>query len=277
MTTDTDIKENSRRVWAATPAGSRHAAGADPGTREFFEAAFRRRSEEEIPWLTCVIPFESTRDKKVLELGCGAGYDAYTFCRAGADYTGIDITPQNIARAGSHLALYDLAPRLEEGDAENLLFANESFDIVYSNGVLHHTPDMARSFREAARVLKPGGRFWVILYHKHSVYFWASVWFTDFLLKGGFRRSTLKERLSRIEYTSSGALPLVNVYSRSAVRSLLGRCGFQVEDICVRKLAPEDLPDLPIARSLWRKIPRTWLDRAGRVAGWYVIAKAVKR
>ena len=69
-----------------------------------------------------------------------------------------------------HLGFYGYYPRVLEGDAENFQFEDESFDIVFSNGVLHHTPDIGKSFREAYRVLKQGGEFWVIMYHKNSIF-----------------------------------------------------------------------------------------------------------
>ncbi|MBI5049149.1 MAG: class I SAM-dependent methyltransferase [Deltaproteobacteria bacterium] len=163
------------------------------------------------------------------------------------------------------------------GDAENLQFKDGSFDVVFSNGVLHHTPDIEKSFREAQRVLRRGGEFWVILYHKNSVFYWISLLLFDHILKLGFLKRSFRERLSMIEYTTSKELPLVNVYSRRQLRKLLVATGFEVEAIWVRRLIEEELPPLPLLGRLWKFIPQNWLDRLGNVFGWYVIAQAKKR
>jgi len=110
-----------------------------------------------MPWLEDVVPFASFSGKDVLEIGCGAGFDAYNFITRGAVYTGIDITPENIKRTTKHLSLYSLIGEIYEADAEKLPFPDESFDVVYSNGVLHHTPDIEKAFSEAFRVLRKGG------------------------------------------------------------------------------------------------------------------------
>lgn len=269
-------KLKSKAVWGATPAGSLFAGGAAPGTKEFFENVLKKRSGHEMPWLFDLVPFASFRGKKVLEIGCGAGYDAYEFCRNGADYTGIDITPENIERTKEHLGYYAFSPDVREADAEALPFSDGTFDMVYSNGVLHHTPDMGRSFREAHRVLKAGGEFRVILYHKHSVFYWGTLFLVDHVLKLGFLRRRFKERLSMIEYTTSKELPIVNAYSRADLKKRLAAAGFAVESVWVRKLVKEDLPALPLIGRLWNYIPQPWLDAAGRRFGWYAIAKAIK-
>jgi SAM-dependent methyltransferase len=269
-------KIKSKAVWGATPAGATYGGGAVPGSKDFFESVVYKRSTYEMPWLYEIVPFSSFRRKSVLELGCGAGYDAYELCRNGAYYTGIDITPQNIERTKKHLGYYGYSPEVLEGDAENLSFEGNTFDMVFSNGVLHHTPDIERSFREAYRVLRPGGEFWVILYHKHSVFYWLKLFFTDQILKFGFLKRSLKERLSMIEYTTSKDRPLVNVYSRSQVRKLLHHAGFSVESMWVRKLLKEDLPEIYVIWRLWQYIPQRWLDFLGKYFGWYVIAKATK-
>jgi hypothetical protein len=87
---------------------------------------------------------------------------------------------------------------------------------------------------------------------------------------------TFQERLARIEFTTADSHPLVNVYSRGEVASILERAGFAVREMWVRKLTPEDLPSLPVFRSLWRIVPRRWLDLLGRRWGWYVIARGAK-
>ena len=269
-------KSEAQAVWGASPAGSIYSKDLAPGTRDFFEKSLRARNDYEIPWLFEVVPFALFKDKKVIELGCGAGFDAYELCRAGADYTGIDITPQNIERTRTHLGFYGFVPKVQEADAEHLPFEDAQFDAAFSNGVLHHTPDMAQSFREANRVLRPGGVFYVILYHKHSIFYWLTLWLFDHLLGGGFRKRTFAERIGKIEYTTSDEIPLVNVYSKTELRKILRDAGFQVESVCVRKLMKEDMPNIPVLRRLWKRIPQKMYDAAGKRFGRYVIAKGVK-
>lgn len=270
------LKTEAQRTWTANPAGWTYGQGAAPGTKEFFDNVVAKRSTEELPWLTELIPFAAMRAKKVLELGCGAGYDAYAFCRAGADYVGIDLTPDNPQRTRTHLGFYHLAPLTLVGDAEQLMFPDQHFDVVFSNGVLHHTPDILASFGEAQRVLKPGGEFWVILYHKDSIFHWLNVVLWDHLLHLGFLKRSYRERLSMIEYTTSGARPLVNVYRRRDVAKLLEQAGFTVEKLWVRRLMREELPGVPLLRKLYPHIPQPWLTFVGKAFGWYVIAKARK-
>src|SRR5271170_4985229 len=115
-------KRNAQAVWGATPAGSTYGGGASYGTKEYFDNVLARRSTEEQPWLTELVPFSSFAGKGVLEIGCGAGYDAYEICRRRAHYVGIDIAPENPPRARKHLSAYGLEPRLLEADAETLPF-----------------------------------------------------------------------------------------------------------------------------------------------------------
>lgn len=215
--------------------------------------------------------------KRVLEIGFGAGFDTYTFMRVGADYSGIDITPENPERARKHMALFGYSPNVQQGDAEKLPFENGTFDTVYSNGVLHHVPSIETAFAEAARVLKPGGDFYVILYHKNSVFYRVTlaIWYQ--IIHGGWRHETLKERLSRIEYNEAGERPIVNVYSRSEVTKMLEDADFEVQSTKVRKLVWEELPSVWFIHRYFKHIPRGLLDTIGRAFGWYVIAHAKRR
>jgi len=96
------------------------------------------------------------------------GTDGAQFAKAGADYTGVDLTEAAIELSRKRFELFGLRGAFRVADAENLDFTDESFDLVYSHGVLHHTPDTARAVREIHRVLKPGGRAIVMLYHRGS-------------------------------------------------------------------------------------------------------------
>lgn len=267
----------AREVWGATPAGSTFGGGAEPGTRTFFENALRRRSSYEMPWLFDLVPFEAFRHKRVLELGCGAGFDAYELCRNGADYTGIDIAPENIERTRQHLAPFGLAADLQVADVGDLPFPDDTFDIVFSNGVLHHVADIEQAFGEAFRVLRPGGRLWITVYHRRSAFYWLTIYLEHWLLRGDRHRyASFQDRLAMIEYTTSEARPLVNTYTRAEVRTLLESGGFDPGKVVVRKLVPEDLPDLPVLRWIWPRVSQHVLDVFARGFGWYVVARARK-
>ncbi len=163
---NSQLKDRVRAFWQAHPCGTKFS-DAEVGTREFFERieAHRYAKEWHIP---DAADFTGARGLRVLEIGCGLGTDGAQFTKAGADYTGVDLTDAAVDLARKRFELFGLPGELRVADAESLDFADESFDLVYSHGVLHHTPDIARAVREIHRVLKPEGRAIVMLYHRDS-------------------------------------------------------------------------------------------------------------
>ena len=161
-----ELKERVRAFWQANPCGVKFADAA-PGTRQFYELveAHRYTKEWHIP---SAADFRSARGLKVLEIGCGLGTDGAQFAAADADYTGVDLTEAAVELARKRFDLFNLPGTFQTADAESLDFADESFDLVYSHGVLHHTPDTEKAIREIHRVLRPGGRAIVMLYHRGS-------------------------------------------------------------------------------------------------------------
>jgi SAM-dependent methyltransferase len=163
---DEQLKERVRTFWQAHPCGTKFS-DAEIGTRTFFERIEAHRYEKE--WhIPAAANFANTRGLRVLEIGCGLGTDGAQFAKAGADYTGVDLTNAAIELARERFELFGLTGKLQVADAENLDFPDESFDVVYSHGVLHHTPDIDAAVQEIRRVLKPGGRAIVMLYHRGS-------------------------------------------------------------------------------------------------------------
>lgn len=272
ITTMDSIKKNTISVWGATPAGAAFAMGLTPGSKEYFEKSYKLRSEYEMPWLTEIFPFPTSKGKKVLEIGCGAGYDAFEFCRNGAEYHGVDLTPENTQRTRSHLSFYNFNPEILVGDAESLQFDDNNFDLVFSNGVLHHTPDISQAFTEVHRVLKPNGEFWLTLYNKNSFFYWIYIVLCEQWLRGGYKKRSIQERLGMIEYTTSSELPLVNVYTKTEIKKLLTATGFTIRQIKIRKFVIDDLPKR--LRSL--PIPTNLLNAIGKFCGWYLVIRASK-
>jgi ubiquinone/menaquinone biosynthesis C-methylase UbiE len=175
------IKDDVRSFWEEDPCGAAQADAAE-GTPEFFAQVAAARDELE-PFIADYADFASSRGKSVLEIGVGVGSDFIRFVRAGAHATGVDLTEHAIKLVRRRLELEGLSANLQRADAERLPFADGTFEVVYSWGVLHHTPDCDRAIAEAQRVLKPGGRLCVMLYARHSWLAYA-LWVRHALLKG---------------------------------------------------------------------------------------------
>lgn len=121
------------------------------------------------PQITPFARFDDARGKSVLEIGVGLGSDHERFARAGADLHGIDLTPRAVANTASRFATFGLKSDLQVANAEQLPFDSDTFDMVYSWGVIHHADNTARCAAEILRVLKPGGRFAVMIYQRRSM------------------------------------------------------------------------------------------------------------
>ncbi|HEX6190246.1 MAG TPA: class I SAM-dependent methyltransferase [Pyrinomonadaceae bacterium] len=161
-----ELKERVRVFWQAHPCGTKFS-DAEIGTPEFFARVEAHRYEKE--WhIPAAADFQNTRGLRVLEIGCGMGTDGAQFAKAGAIYTGIDLTDAAVELARKRFQVSGLPGEFRVADAERLDFPDASFDLVYSHGVLHHTPDIEAAVREIHRVLKPGGRAMVMLYHRGS-------------------------------------------------------------------------------------------------------------
>src|SRR6267142_4339953 len=132
------LKERVRAFWQEHPCGTKFA-DASPGSRRFYELVEEHRYQKE--WhIPAAADFSNTRGKKVLEIGCGLGTDGAQFALAAADYTEIDPTDAALDLARRRFDLFNLPGAFRTADAENLDFPDESFYVVYSHGVLHHTP-----------------------------------------------------------------------------------------------------------------------------------------
>ena len=151
----TDLKARVQAFWNEESCGERYGVGEG---REFYEAHARERFGLET-WIKPFARFAEGKGKRVLEVGVGMGADYLEWLKAGAeDAYGIDFTPRGVAHTQRRCELNGYTPKVSVGDAENLPFPDNSFDLVYSWGVVHHSPNTPKCFSEIARVLRPGGR-----------------------------------------------------------------------------------------------------------------------
>lgn len=160
--------DHVRDYWNRRPCNLRHSR-QPVGTREYFDEVEWRKYFVE-PHIPGFAEFERWRGAKVLEVGCGIGTDATNFARAGADYTGVDLSQASLELARKRFDIFGLEGdlRLCNGEELSKEFAANTFDFVYSFGVIHHTPDQRAVIEDIRKVIKPDGLFRCMLYARNS-------------------------------------------------------------------------------------------------------------
>jgi ubiquinone/menaquinone biosynthesis C-methylase UbiE len=235
------------------------------------QAAERYRLE---PCIESFAEFERYRGRRVLEIGVGLGADHRRFAEAGAELSGIDLTERAIRHVRHQLALRGLNSDLRVGNAERLDFADASFDLVYSWGVLHHTPDTHAAVCEVLRVLKPGGEAKVMIYNQHSLVGFM-LWLRYALARG--RPRTSLDEIYREHLESPGT----KAYTVDEARRLFS--DFNITDVHT-ELTHADLLSssvgqrhrgalLSVARRIW---PRWLIRRLFRRNGLFLVIIAQK-
>jgi ubiquinone/menaquinone biosynthesis C-methylase UbiE len=233
--------------WEAEPCGT-GLTTAEQGSPEFYAELEHHRYRVE-PFILQFAQFEQWRGRDVLEVGVGAGTDFVQFSRSGARLRGVDLTEAAIELVRRRLALEQLEADLRVADAEQLPFEDGSFDLVYSWGVLHHTPDTARAVAEVKRVLRPGGEARIMLYARHSWVAFA-LWARYGLLVGRPGRTLADVVANHMES------PGTKAYTDAELRSLFGA----FSDVRLERfLTPYD-----------RRVAGPATRLAGNRLGWFV-------
>jgi ubiquinone/menaquinone biosynthesis C-methylase UbiE len=167
------VLQDVNAFWNTEACGT-HFVSEFEDEADFYEKfrEHRYRTEWHIPEL---VPFVSSGGKEVLEIGTGNGADGAMFALNGARYTGVDLTQAALQATRRHFAVLGLTGAFQQENAERLTFPDASFDIVYSHGVLHHTPDTRKAINEVWRVLRPDGHAIVMLYHKRSFNYFVRI------------------------------------------------------------------------------------------------------
>jgi ubiquinone/menaquinone biosynthesis C-methylase UbiE len=217
-----------------------------------------------------IMEFDKFHGSRLLEVGCGMGTDLLQFARGGAVCTGVDLTPRSVEISRNRFDLYGIPASFSLSDAERLPFKDESFDVYYSNGVLHHTPRTGSAVKEAYRVLRPGGTAKVMLYYRNSWGYWFEMIFKQGLFRGElFKGLSATDILSKyVEYNESGGRPLVKVYSKDEAKSLFAM--FREVKINIEQLTRTEI------YFVGRYIPERVFRSMSKTIGWNLIITAVK-
>ena len=188
----------------------------------FFNELSHKRYNVYYQYLKSEAEFEYHANEKVLEIGVGIGTDLASYAKNGSKVSGIDLTQEAIDLTSKHFQVMGLkAENLLVADAENLPFEENSFDLVYSFGVLHHTPDVGKAVSEILRVLKPQGKFIVMLYRRGWKHYLKRL-----VINGIFRGQLFKhgyEKTISINTEVEGNSPLTYVFKKNEIKKIFSR------------------------------------------------------
>lgn len=262
--------EQVEAFWDARPCNIRHSL-RELGSLEYFEEVEARKYLVE-PHIPAFAQYERWKDKKVLEVGCGIGTDTINFARAGAKVTAIDYSEKSLAIARRRAEVYGLHISFYKANAEEIsrIVPVEQYDLVYSFGVIHHTPHPERAICEIRKYMGPGSELRLMVYHRHS---WKTFWILVTYGRGAFWR--MDELIARNSEAQTGC-PVTYTYTKKSIKALLG--GFVVLEARAEHIFPYRIEDYREYRykKVWyfRYLPRQvfrWMERNW---GWHLCVTA---
>ncbi len=252
--------ETVKSFWDNRPCNIRHST-KEFGTKEYFEEVAKRKYFVE-PHILQFAEFDKWQNKNVLEIGCGIGTAAVDFVTNKANYTGVDISEKSIEIAKKRFDLYNLKGNLISHDCEKLtevvnVSGDKKFDLVYSFGVIHHTPNPKNIIKEIKKLIKEDGELRIMLYAKNS---WK-----NFMIEFGYDQPE-----------AQNGCPIAYTYNEDDVKNLLE--GFEVTSITQDHIFPyvvEKYINYEYEFQPWFKaMPIEMFHQLEKKLGWHMLIKA---
>lgn len=259
-----------REYWDRRPCNIRHSP-KPIGTREYFDEVEARKYLVE-PHIPGFAQFERWKGKKVLEIGCGIGTDSINFARAGADLTVVELSEKSLELCKKRFEVYNLNARFYLGSAEELssFVPVEPYDLIYSFGVIHHTPNPERVFNEITKYCKPETEIRIMLYSKWS---WKVFWIIMKYGKGAFWKA---DELVRTYSEAQTGCPVTFYYSFRDIKRLM-------KDFEILEMRKDHIFPYKIEKYINYQYERVWYFRwmpkpvfrwLERQLGWHTLVVA---
>lgn len=260
MEQNNELKKKVYEFWSKNPCGS-NTSKAEKFTKEYFDEIeeFRYQLEPEIFQFA---QFTRFHGKKVLEVGVGVGTDFIQWVRANAEAYGIDITEEAIEHLKHRLKIYNLsAKELRVADAENIPYPSNYFDLVYSWGVIHHTPNFEKSFEEIVRVTSDGGLIKLMVYNRHSLYAFYKY------LKYGLLAGKPFRSLKNIIYHHQESLG-TKAYTINEIKSLVKKLPVEIIHIEAPLTSYDLYFNIPLPLRIFSRLFSYFCGR--KKGGWFI-------
>ncbi len=259
--------DDVRSYWNRRPCNVRHSR-QPVGSKPYLDEVEARRYFVE-PHIPRFAQFERWAGKTVLEVGCGIGTDAIRFAQAGARVTAVDLSEESLELARRRADVYGLTDRVtfHLGDAENLgaTVPEAAYDLVYSFGVIHHTPHPRRAIEGLRRYMTAESELKLMVYNRRS---WKVLRILATEGRGAFWK--LDELVARSSEGQTGC-PVTYTYSDRSARRLLD--GFSIVDSAVDFIFPYRVADYVEYRYVkswyFRMLPEPVFRQLERRLGWH--------
>lgn len=267
--------QDVKNYWNSRPCNIRHS-DKPIGSRDYFDEVEARKYFVE-PHIPVFAEFEKWRGKKVLEIGCGIGTDTVSFLRAGAQVTAVELSEESLNLAKKRAEVFGLQDQVKFylGNAEELssFLPAQQFDLVYSFGVIHHTPHPEKVMEEVKKYLKPGGTVKIMVYNFLS---WKVFWVIMRYGKAQFWKA--KELVPKYSEAQIGS-PVTFTYTKKDIADRLFN-GFKITDMFVDHIFPYKIEEYKkyIYKKVWyfKILPAPlfrWLEKR---FGWHLCVTALK-
>lgn len=273
-----------RQFWDERPCNLKHGT-APVGTKEFFDQVEARKYRVE-PHIRRFADFERWRGCDVLEVGCGLGTESVNFARAGARLTAVDLSERSVELTRQRLAVQGVSGTVLVADAETLAdtlaahngagSAPPQFDLVWSFGVLHHTPSPSAAVAQLARLVKRGGELRIMVYAKVSYKLF-------FLMRetGVWDFARIDELLGEYSEAQSGC-PVTYSYTEDDVRtSLLPPADWDVVSVEKDHIFAYSIPEYRqhqyVRERCWANVSDDDFRKLERELGWHLLIRAKRR
>ncbi len=231
--------EKVKTYWDSRPCNIRHSP-SKVGTRQYFDEVEARKYFVE-PHIPRFAEFPRWQGKKVLEIGCDIGTDTISFARAGGEVTAVELSEQSLEIARKRVKVYDLQDHIHfyYGNVEELtkFVPVEPYDLIYSFGVIHHTPHPERVIGQIRLYTRSSSTIKIMVYHRYS---WKVLWILFTYGRGKFWR--LRELVTQHSEAETGC-PITYTFTRRGIRNLLERYGFRVMKMWVEHIFPYRISD----------------------------------
>jgi 2-polyprenyl-3-methyl-5-hydroxy-6-metoxy-1,4-benzoquinol methylase len=266
--------ESVADYWNRRPCNIRHSP-REIGTRAYFDEVEQRKYFVE-PHIPRFADFPRWKDCRVLEIGCGIGTDTVNFARHGAQVTAVDLSAKSLEIAQQRAAVFGYLDRVRffQGNVEELtrVLPVEPYDLVYSFGVLHHTPNPDRALEQIGHYLHADSTLKLMLYYRYA---WKVFWLLSTLGKGMVWK--LSDLIAQHSEAQVGC-PVTYTYSRKEACRLLERHGLTISEAWVDHIFPYRIEDYQAYRYVkewyFRNLPPSLFRRLERRFGWHLCLTA---